>query len=161
MADVLILGGIAFDDFSTPETMMGGGAQTMVVHKLPGGARVIDTLGPDEAEVTWRGQFFGNDAYDNALALDAMRAAGLVVPLIWGGQFRSVVIQNFVYRVRRLPAWVEYEIACTVARNPMLGDLTSAPPSFDGLVSADLGNASSAGADATVTDDLSAAGSVA
>ena len=33
--DVLTLGGITFDDFSTPERMMGGGNQAMVVHKLP------------------------------------------------------------------------------------------------------------------------------
>jgi hypothetical protein len=47
MSDTLILGGIAFDSFSTPSRMGAGGKQAMVVHKLPGGARVIDTLGLD------------------------------------------------------------------------------------------------------------------
>ncbi len=127
MADALILGGIAFDDFSTPDSMMGGGQQTLVVHKLPGGARVIDTLGPDEAEVAWRGQFFGNDAYGNALALDAMRAAGQVVPLIWGGQFRSVIIQQFIYHVRRLPAQPRSNTKSPArsTRTSMLGGLTA------------------------------------
>ena len=115
MADVLILGGISFTGFAPPDAMMGGGKQAMVVHKLPGGQRVIDTLGPDEAPIVWKGQFFGDDAYDTALALDAMRAAGAVVPLMWGGQFRSVIIDDFIYRVRRLPVWVEYAITCTVS----------------------------------------------
>ena len=95
--DTLTLGGVAFDSFSTPSHMMGGGRQTMVMHKLPGGSRVIDTLGPDEANVNWDGFFFGNNAYSTALTLDGMRAAGLVVPLIWGGQYRSVIIENFIY----------------------------------------------------------------
>ena len=45
--DTLTLGGFAFTGYSTPDVMMGGGRQAMVVHKLPGGMRVIDTLGHD------------------------------------------------------------------------------------------------------------------
>jgi len=47
--DVLTLGGITFDDYSTPTEMMGGGNQAMVVHKLPGGPllhRIRRTRGP-------------------------------------------------------------------------------------------------------------------
>jgi hypothetical protein len=136
--DILTLGGISFDDFSTPREMMGGGRQAMVVHKLPGGNRVIDTLGPDEANVTWRGFFFGNGAYANALALDGMRAAGQVVPLTWGGQFRSVIIDTFIYEVRRLPVWVEYDISCTVYLNPALGGLGGVAGIIDSLIVSDL-----------------------
>lgn len=136
--DVLTLGGITFGDFSTPETMMGGGKQAMIVHKLPGGARVIDTLGPDEDDVSWRGQFFGNNAYNYVLQLDAMRAAGQVLPLTWGGQYRSVIIKRFVYHVKRLPVLVYYEIVCTVYQNPSLGILGSATQSIDTLVLSDL-----------------------
>ena len=119
--DVLMLGGIAFTGYSTPDVMSGGGQQAMVVHKLPGGSRVIDTLGPDEMQAVWRGHFFENAAYAKCLALDAMRASGLVYQLIWGGQFKPVIIQDFVYRVRRLPVWVEYAITCTVVTNPSFG----------------------------------------
>src|SRR5579872_1178398 len=123
MADVLTLGGVAFTNYSPPESMGAGGKQAMVIHKLPGGSRVIDTLGPDEDEIRWNGFFFGNDAYGNALTLDAMRAAGAVIPLQWGGQFRLVIIEHFSYHVRRLPVWVEYDVSCTVYQNPMLGPL--------------------------------------
>jgi hypothetical protein len=160
--DVLKLGGISFGQFSTPEEMMGGGNQAMVVHKLPGGNRVIDTLGPDEANITWSGFFFGNNAYANALALDGMRAAGQVLALTWGGQYRSVIIDNFVYRVRRMPVWVKYAISCTVYQNPALGNLSIAPSSFDTLVSSDLESASTAASGSgsgsgagTVPDDTS------
>lgn len=144
--DILTLGGIVFDDFSTPEEMMGGGNQAMVIHKLPGGGRVIDTLGPDESNVTWSGFFFGANAYGTALALDGLRAAGQVIPLTWGGQFRFVIIDNFVYRVRRMPSWVKYAVSCTVVQNPAQGGLGGGGV---GLLSA--------GGDSLVTADLSAA----
>jgi hypothetical protein len=144
MADVLTLAGISFTGYSPPDSMMAGGKQAMVVHKLPGGQRVIDTLGPDEAEISWRGTFFGNDAYSNAQALDAIRAAGAEVPLTWGGQYRIVIIEHFIYHVRRLPAWVEYEISCTVAVNPMLGSQGATVSTIDTLVSSDLATATAA-----------------
>lgn len=138
MPDTLILGGIAFDGFSTPSRMGAGGKQAMVVHKLPGGARVIDTLGPDEDNIHWSGEFFGNDAYATALALDGMRAAGQVVPLIFAGQFRSVIIDHFEYRIRRLPVWVDYQISCMVYQNPSLGGLGFLLGSIDTLILSDL-----------------------
>lgn len=139
MVDTLTLAGISFDGFSTPRAMGAGGKQAMVIHKLPGGARVIDTLGPDEDNIVWSGEFFGNDAYSNAVALDGIRAAGAVVSLTFAGQFRSVIIDHFAYKIRRLPVWVEYEISCLVYMNPSLGVLgASAPGGIDTLILSDL-----------------------
>jgi len=36
-----------------------GGAQMMAIHKLIGGQRVIDTLGPDDENISWTGRFVG------------------------------------------------------------------------------------------------------
>lgn len=119
----LILAGIVFDSYSTPRRMPFGGNQAMVVHKLPGGSRVIDTLGPDEAEISWEGEFFGDDAYATSVALDGLRAAGRLVPLIFAGQTRQVIIARFEPRIRRMPVWVEYSVTCTVLQNPGLGVL--------------------------------------
>ncbi|UGY23715.1 hypothetical protein HU675_0038180 [Bradyrhizobium septentrionale] len=145
--DVLILGGFAFEDFSVPNEMPGGGNQAMVVHKLPGGSRVIDTLGPDDAPVAFTGQMFADNAFDQALALDAMRVAGEVIPLIWGGQTKQVVIEKFTFKVKRLPNWVTYDISCVVAQDPTQGDLTAVDSSVDSNVSSDLSSASSAATD--------------
>jgi hypothetical protein len=140
--DVLMLGGIAFTGYGTPDVMMGGGRQAMVVHKLPGGRRVIDTLGPDEASVSWRGHFFSDNAYQIAQTLDAMRAGGQVLPLTWGGQYRSVIIDEFIYRVRRLTVWVDYAIVCTVVQNPMNGVASfGAGGGVGGLITTDLARA--------------------
>ena len=136
--DVLTLGGITFDNFSTPEKMMAGGKQAMVIHKLPGGSRVIDTLGPDEDDITWSHFFFSDDAESKCLALDAMRAAGQVVSLEFAGQSRQVVINHFRYTYRRRPNYIEYEITCTVFINPSLGNIGATTSPIDTLLSGDL-----------------------
>ena len=144
MPDTLTLGGISFDGFSTPDSMGAGGKQSMAVHKLPGGRRVIDTLGPDEDNISWSGKFYGNDTEAQVLALDGMRAAGQVIPLQFGGMFRSVIIDTYSYHWRRFPVWAEYSINCMVYQNPALGNLSPSTSSVDGLVSADLGTADAA-----------------
>ena len=136
--DVLVLGGIAFTGFSPPQAMPFGGRQAMVVHKLPGGSRVIDLLGPDEEQIHWTGFFYGNDAYSNAMALDAMRASGQLQVLSFGGQSRLVIIEEFIPRIRRLPVWVEYGISLTVYQNPQLGVLGGIVSAIDSLVTSDL-----------------------
>lgn len=141
MPDTLILGGVAFDQFSTPHEIMGGGRQTMVMHQLPGGARVIDTLGPNEAPIAWDGFFYGDAAYDTALLLDAMRAAGGVVALTYGGQYRSVIIENFIYKIRKFPYWINYSVSCVVYQNPSLGTLGAVTSSIDSLILSDLSTA--------------------
>ena len=138
MADTLTLAGIPFDGFSTPDAMGAGGKQHIVIHKLPGGQRIIDTLGPDEDNIAWSGKFFGNDAFANALVLDGLRAAGQVVSLVFGGQFRSVIIDTFSYKIRRLPVWVEYQISCMVYQNPSLGGLGGSIGTIDTLILGDL-----------------------
>ena len=110
----------------------------MVVHKLPGGARIIDTLGPDEDNIAWDGEFFGNSTMGSVLALDGMRAAGQVISLTFAGQFRSVIIDHFSYRWRREPVWAEYNISCIVYQNPSFGNLGVSIGNLDTLILGDL-----------------------
>jgi hypothetical protein len=136
--DVLTLGGIAFTGYSTPDRMMFGGRQAMVVHKLPGGSRVIDTLGPDDAAIAWHGHFFDDTGLAMAIALDGMRASGDVQSLTFAGMFRSVIIDEFLPRIARLPIWIEYNIVCTVVKNSSQGGLLPATGALDALVTSDL-----------------------
>jgi hypothetical protein len=66
----------------------------MVIHKLPGGSRVIDTLGPHDEDLTWHGKFFGDEAYAKAQVLDALRVSGATVPLIWRGNSWQVIVDS-------------------------------------------------------------------
>src|SRR5690242_17085448 len=92
---VLVLGPVAFSDFEVPERIRFGGAQRLTVHKLPGGARVIDALGPDDTELGWSGIFAGPDATERALLLDQLRVRGAVLPLkSWNSRQRNAYTQT-------------------------------------------------------------------
>lgn len=112
MIDTLSLGGIVFDPFSSPEHIPFGGDHSVVVHKLPGGQRVIDTLGPDDMDIHWSGRFWGSDAMTRAQAIDAIRRAGLPVPLIFAGIMRMVIVTHFAAEIERYPNNVLYNIGC-------------------------------------------------
>ena len=112
----LLLGPILFQDFEVPERVRWGGGQTLSVHRLPGGVRVIDALGRNDAEITWTGVFSGGDATLRARALDLMRTQGEAWPLTWDWFFYTVVISRFEAEFAR-SSWIPYRIACTVVRD--------------------------------------------
>ncbi|MCW3477649.1 hypothetical protein [Limobrevibacterium gyesilva] len=116
MANALLLGPVLFQTFELPERISWGGAQRLTVHRLPGGARVIDAMGRDDAQITWTGVFTGSDGGLRARLVDLMRADGAVWPLTWDSFFYSVVVAEFRADYARAN-WIPYRIACTVLRD--------------------------------------------
>src|SRR5277367_6265103 len=116
MSDYLQLGPVSFQDFELPGRIRFGGAQRLAVHVLPGGARVIDAMGPDDADIAWGGAFSGVDAADNARALDLMRVQGGVWTLAWDAFCYLVVIREFAAAYEH-SNWVPYRISCTVVQD--------------------------------------------
>lgn len=146
MSSFLVLGPVLFQDFELPERIRWGGAQRLAVHRLPGGVRIIDAMGRDDAEISWSGVFTGNGASVRARAIDLMRADGSVWPLVWDAFFYTVVVAAFAADYAR-SNWIPYRIACTVLRDEAeavveaalslsadaLGDLTSAAAMGSGI----------------------------
>jgi hypothetical protein len=116
MSDVLLLGPVLFQDFELPERIGWGGAQRLTLHRLPGGARVIDAMGRDDAEISWTGVFSGSEGAWRARLVDLMRAEGGVWPLVWDSFFYSVVVSGFRADYARAN-WIPYRITCTVLRD--------------------------------------------
>ncbi len=112
--DVLILGPFEFADFAVPNELPFGGAQKMTVHKMPGGGRVIDCMGPDDQDIAWSGRFFTPDALAMAQTLNALRTAGKPLPYSNGVESRTVVISEFRATVHKFN-WIEYEIVVVPA----------------------------------------------
>jgi hypothetical protein len=131
----LVLGGFIFTDYAIPEKVTQGGEQHLVTHKLIGGARVIDAMGPDDSDIPWSGRFQGPDATAKAMALDMLRKSGAQVPLIIDSQYYVVVIQKFEYDYERFYQ-IPYRITCTVASSTggIIGLLTT----LDSLVASDM-----------------------
>lgn len=136
MADTtLTLGLVTFQGFEIPAKIPFGGEQALSIKKMVGGARVVDPLGQDDADIAWSGRFQSGDAMDRALAVDEMRKGGQDQVLTVAGLSYTVKVQKFTFIVERLYQ-VLYEINLTVVQ-----DNTQAPqPSsatLDDVVGAD------------------------
>jgi len=117
-----VLGPVVFGGFEVPEQITLGGRQRLAVHTLPGGARIVDAMGPDDGELTWSGVISGLAAAERVRQLDRLRRAGLALPLAWDGWRFTVIISNFEADSAN-PWWVPYRISCTVLSE---GDLAVA-----------------------------------
>ncbi len=144
---ILILGPVAFEAFEVPAHIGFGGHQRIVVHTLPGGARIIDAMGPDDAPITWTGAFSGPDATLRARLLDTLRSEGSVWTLAWDAFSFSVVVAEFHAQYER-SNWIPYRISCTVLVDDAAA-LVQAVVSAAGLALGDLAAAAGfAGVDA-------------
>jgi hypothetical protein len=112
----LLLGPVLFQDFEAPGGINFGGAQRLVVHKLPDGTRVVDALGRDDADICFSGIFTGSNATLRARLLDELRAQGLPLPLTWDAFFYTVVVSQFQADYTT-SSWIPYTITCTVLRD--------------------------------------------
>jgi len=157
---ILTLGGVPFQDFEVPEQIRFGGGQRLAVHDLIGGGRVVDALGDDAGEVFFSGIFSGSDAASRAQALDAARALGAAVPLVWDGFFYTVVIAEFTAEYAK-PWWIPFALRCAVVLDPA-AILAAAVAPAASLISSDIaaagGLVSLAGLPAGALGNTSAAG---
>lgn len=136
----LILGPYVFTDFAIPERVPLGGEQRKATHELLGGKRVVDAMGPSESDISWSGRFQGADAFVKASAIDAMRLAGVKVPLIIDASFRTVLITEFKYNYERFYQ-ITYTITVHVVDSLTLATLLT---SLAGSVASDLNAATGA-----------------
>ena len=114
----LIIGSLILQDHEVPDRISIGGAQAVTVHKLPGGGRVIDAMGPDDASIAWRGIFTGPDAARRARTLDVMRQQGNSHILSFGDYTFCVIIIHYQYDYQDNGAVISYRIKSEIVPNP-------------------------------------------
>lgn len=141
MADFPIqLGDFLFEAFEIPESIPFGGAHRLATHQLVGGARVIDSLGRDDADLTWSGMFLGSAALDRATYLDSLRIAGQPLPFLYSSFNYTVVIAEFhctFQRFYKLP----YSIVLKVVQDNTKPNTTYFPAGFDAAITGDASTA--------------------
>jgi hypothetical protein len=133
---ILTLGGVAFQDMEVPEKILFGGRQNVVVRQLIGGGRVVEALGLDDGKISFSGIFSGGDAVSRAQMLDAARALGASLPLVWDGFFYTVIIEEFCaeyYKTNLIP----FAVTCVVVSDPLAALGAIAAPVAN-LISSDL-----------------------
>lgn len=140
MDTTLTLDSFTFQGFEIPERIPLGGAQALVIHKLPGGARVIQAMGRDDDPIQWNGMFLGSNALDRTRLLDAMRVAGKPVVLSFLELKYNVAIKSFKFTVEAF-----YRVLYTIELE-VINDLTqtSEPTSVTSLNEAITGDSTAA-----------------
>lgn len=117
------LGPFTFDDTEVPTKIPYGGQQILAVQKMIGGARQINTLGPDPRDIQWSGTMRGPDRAERAAILMQMTKSGKVFALAWGSEYIDVVIRSFLPETQAF--FVTYNIVCCVV--PSQSASTSTP----------------------------------
>jgi hypothetical protein len=116
MATRLLIDSFEFLGFEVPDSITFGGSQSLAIHKLPGGVRIIDSNGRDDAPIEWSGIFTGADALNRVQYLDGYRAQGQIHKLTLGTFSYNIVIKEFRPRFER--AWhIPYHIVCEVVED--------------------------------------------
>jgi hypothetical protein len=124
-----------------PSSVRFGGRHRLVVHKLSDGRRIVESLGPDDGEITFQGTFSGANAEARIRAFNSLRLSGDAVWLVWESFRRLVVVKNLIADYHS-PWWIPYRISCIVVDQE--GTDTNLTSSLWVMISSDLGQATSA-----------------
>ena len=116
----LILGPVLFLGHEVPARIRVGGRQTSSIHRLPGGGRIIDTMGPDDGAISWTGYFTGRFAASRARVVDAIRRNGDAVGLSFGDYAFDVIVTSFDYDIQDRGAVISYRLRAEIVPSPML-----------------------------------------
>lgn len=162
MADVVLkLGDFVFERNEIPESIVFGGEQALVVHRLVGGTKIVDAMGDFTGPISWSGWLEGQDALSRARQLTAMRAAGVAVVLEWSELAYAVVIRAFEPDFQRFYK-IPYRITCEVVEDLTLSPGGSGDFSIDDLIDGDMEAATELSeeiGDSTLSDLMDAANS--
>ncbi len=104
---------VFFDNLEIPESIPFGGEQRAAIHTLPGGARVVDVMGREDALISWSGMMLGDSALNRARNLDRMRVGGLPWQLTYAEFSYTVIVQRFQGNFERFYK-IPYSISCLV-----------------------------------------------
>ncbi|OGB23359.1 MAG: hypothetical protein A3I66_01455 [Burkholderiales bacterium RIFCSPLOWO2_02_FULL_57_36] len=151
MADTfLFLGDFLFEEQEIPERIPLGGAQALVIHRFPGGAKVVQAMGRDDAPIAWSGLFTGGNSLERARYLDLMRVRGKSVRLTFFEFDYNVVIRSFIFTVERFYR-VSYTIELEVVQDNTQPQTSFPPVAFNPAVAEDLATALALGGE--IEDD--------
>ena len=136
----ITLGGLSLNGYEVPDVLRVGGQQSLVVHKLPGGQRVLQSMGDDPAQLTLSGKFVGPTAATRARQFEAMRKTGQQLTLSAAGISVQAVVASFSYDFQLQGAVVPYQLTVEIVTQVALSSSLSSS-SLSSLVGSDLGSA--------------------
>jgi hypothetical protein len=138
------LGDIILQKFEVPAEMPGGGDQTIKVHQIIGGKRIVHAMGRNDADITWEGMFVDEDAQLRCRYFDTKRASGEVLVFSYFGFRYKVIIKSFIFTIKRAYE-IRFNIALQVIEDLTLPVTVIFPTNFDDLITQAMIKASDLG----------------
>jgi hypothetical protein len=123
---VVTLGGYVFSSWGVPEHISGGGRQRLAVHRLIGGARVIDAMGWDAGQIQFSGRLRGAGADVEIRLLETLARSGVPAIFSYWTHRYQVLVASLTWQFERY-----YEITYKIVLE-VLSDLTQ--DAFDSIV---------------------------
>lgn len=91
----LVLGGFVFRGFEIPSNVRFALSQRHHIHRLVGGGREVNAMGPDPDVISWGGRLTGSNASGRVNTLRALTAAGRELPVVFASFMHMVLITRF------------------------------------------------------------------
>jgi len=132
---VLSLGKFNFKDYEIPERIEYTTQDNIVEHKLPGGVKQIDNLGPDPGDIEFSGILLGSNRTQRQQQLEAIRTKGAIVPLIWSTEHRDVFVRHIKWTTKG--GMINFTVTCLVIPTTP----SNGPTSLLGALTNSLSNA--------------------
>lgn len=104
----VVLGGLELTGLEVPDAYDRSGTMQPVVHRLIGGGRIVQLLGPDPGRRRLQGYFTGPQATERAQLLEALRDSGSRVLLAIGVWQEFVVVTSVVLRYAAQGSVIQY-----------------------------------------------------
>lgn len=105
------IGSLVLTGMEVPDRIRDGGQQQVVVHRLPGGGRVLDAIGNDPSRLELEGRFLGPTAFARAQMLKQMRIAGKPISFSGAGLKLTVKIAEFSCDYQQKGVVIPYRLA--------------------------------------------------
>lgn len=104
----VVLGPLELTGLEVPDAYDRSGSMQPVVHRLIGGGRIVQLLGPDPGRRRLQGYFTGPNATERAQLLEALRDSGARVSLAIGVWQEFVVVTTVTIRYAAQGSVVQY-----------------------------------------------------
>ncbi|GBR12384.1 hypothetical protein [Asaia spathodeae] len=126
------LGNLVLSGPEVPDELVIGGRQVLIIHRLLGGGRVIDSVGNDPARLVLTGRFIGPMATSRARRLETMREAAQVLAFSVADLSARVWIAEFSWSYRARGTICPYRLVLErEVSPPVLVPISSETASMD------------------------------
>lgn len=131
---VLQLGSVFFWTNECPDMLpIGAVSQMQTTHQLIGGGRIVQTFGPDAADVAWTGRFFSDNIEQRIQQLRLYTVNATEVFVSWKNEQYLAIVKNFEPHYHG--GYAEYNIELVITRDQNGAFTLASPLSIDTQIS--------------------------